>query len=99
MIKTPNESSILLILQMLQLHYNDDYYETIKEFFNKLNEKRFLPEEYWLMAHGLMDNNGNFLSSKLIFKKHGKEFSNWFFNVVDIMFPEFEEQGERSTDK
>ena len=99
MIKTPDENSVLLILQMLQLHYNDDYHETINEFFNKLNEKRFLPEEYWLISHGLMDSNGKFSSPKYIFKTHGKEFSNWFFKVIDIMFPEFEEQGEGSSDK
>ena len=77
--KTPNENSVLLILQMLQLHYADDYYETIKEFFSKLNEKRFLPEEYWLISHGLMDKDSKFSNPNSIFKIHGKEFSNWFF--------------------
>ena len=97
MMITPNESSVLLILQMLQLHYADDYYETIKEFFSKLNEKRFLPEEYWLISHGLMDDNGEFLNPKAMLKIHDKEFSNWFFKVVDVMFPESE--GEGSSDK
>ena len=97
MIKTPDESTVLLILQMLQLHYTDDYYETIKKFFNKLNEKRFLPEEYWLTSHGLMDEDGKFPTPKAMLKLHDKEFSNWFFRVVDVMFPESE--GEGSSDK
>lgn len=97
-IRTPNESDILLMLQMLQMHFDDEYYKFYKELCQDEYEKRLLPEEYWLMSHGLMDEKGKFSSYKNLLKSHTKEFSNWFTQVIDIMFP-VDHAGESSSDK
>lgn len=96
--KTPSRSSTLLILQMLQMHYEDEYYKMIQEIFNDENEKRILPEEYWLISHGLMSEDCKFSNAEKILKTHRKEFSSWFLQVLDIMFP-VEYLGESSSDK
>ena len=50
------------------------------------------------MSHGLMDEKGKFSSYKNLLKSHTKEFSNWFTQVIDIMFP-VDHAGESSSDK
>jgi hypothetical protein len=72
---------------MLQMHYDDEHYTILEEILKETNEKRLLPEHYWLLSHGLVDEDGKFLKDELLMKVHDKSFCYWFSRVIDIMFP------------